>query len=775
MMNIGFNTKLARAGSRDHQTLRSVLLLAATVLLFAANAASVAAQTTIKLKNGKSFTGKVVAENANFITLETDGKRVRILRSIVVSIDGAAPEATEKPSGAASSETSKPAAATQPESSNEQSSPPRPSSSEASADNSGAGSEEVVVRLKNGAVLRGPLINDKGNFAVISVKGKPVKVLKTVIVEMDGKPYQAEASGMQAQAQAEPESSATQPSVQKPPEKPKDGSATQTQPPSGPAAGTKAGSSGSEKSGEPAPKAVKSESKDSEGKEDDVASPSATLAGTPQSDPISEKKQAKEPAARVDAEKGTQARPPTRTPSTTAKTAAPSGTPPPPAKEPAAKAAQTSQSTGETAEKAPSKSAADAAKTSADAKGTSKKAEPSAASEDEQAKPSAPAETSSTRAARQQERGGTAAGDGAGKGESSTTSAPAAGSLDSASPTVEAEEKTKKGTKDGQRKQQPKAQSKSASKARSRPPVQAKPASIPPPEKKPDGGAKPGPQPEGEGAEAAQGGSESAATGEAVGRQPPGVTAVDTVPPIQFSKGVPDELKPLVDQLSASDPIEQIFAAFELRKMGKRAIPATPYLLRRLRNTMLVELSRRDRRKLGEDIDRLSPAKAAAMSLASIGKPIVGNLNRALHHDEAPVRAGAAWVLGEIKHSSSVGPLLAKVKDPNGTVRGMAAIALGKIRDPRAIPLLVTMMAEDNTEETRKMAEWALRRLTEVPLLIKGLRDESTFVQDNAAYILWLMTAKEFRKDVQAWERWWREQEASNSGQAEDAAAKTSQ
>jgi hypothetical protein len=154
------------------------------------------------------------------------------------------------------------------------------------------------------------------------------------------------------------------------------------------------------------------------------------------------------------------------------------------------------------------------------------------------------------------------------------------------------------------------------------------------------------------------------------------------------------------------------------------------------------------------------------MALAAIGRPIVGNLTRALDHSEAPVRAGAAWVLGEIKDGSSVVRLLEKIRDPDEQVRSAIATALGKIRDPRAIPLLVTMVSDDKSEAARSGAEAALRKLTEVPLLIDGLRDPNTFVQDNSAYILWLMTAKEFRKDVGAWERWWREQQQSTASDA---------
>ena len=63
------------------------------------------------------------------------------------------------------------------------------------------------------------------------------------------------------------------------------------------------------------------------------------------------------------------------------------------------------------------------------------------------------------------------------------------------------------------------------------------------------------------------------------------------------------------------------------------------------------------------------------------------------------------------------------------------------------------------------IAETSLRNLTEIPLLIRGLRDDSKMVRENSTYIRWLMTTKEFRDDADAWERWWKEEGSKGGGE----------
>jgi HEAT repeat protein len=87
--------------------------------------------------------------------------------------------------------------------------------------------------------------------------------------------------------------------------------------------------------------------------------------------------------------------------------------------------------------------------------------------------------------------------------------------------------------------------------------------------------------------------------------------------------------------------------------------------------------------------------------------------------------------------------------------------ALGAIRDPRAIPLLLKVLDEDTNPSVLEKTERALKKLTDIPTLIEGLKSEHPVVQDNATYVLWLMTAKDFKQDYDKWKQWWEKQQGS--------------
>ncbi|MBN2188663.1 MAG: hypothetical protein JW699_04355, partial [Chitinispirillaceae bacterium] len=52
---------------------------------------------------------------------------------------------------------------------------------------------------------------------------------------------------------------------------------------------------------------------------------------------------------------------------------------------------------------------------------------------------------------------------------------------------------------------------------------------------------------------------------------------------------------------------------------------------------------------------------------------------------------------------------------------------------------------------------FSLKLHTEIPLLIGALENQNILVRDNSAFILWLMTGKNFGKDKQGWVDWYAE------------------
>ena len=125
--------------------------------------------------------------------------------------------------------------------------------------------------------------------------------------------------------------------------------------------------------------------------------------------------------------------------------------------------------------------------------------------------------------------------------------------------------------------------------------------------------------------------------------------------------------------------------------------------------------------------------KNAAESLKKIGEVAVVPLINALYNDDIQIRINSAMILGDIKDSLSVEPLINTLTykpmsssiEP-ATLRLEAARALGKVRDARAVGPLVAALRDKNFHVREKAAE-ALAVIGEksVELLIKILRDEN--------------------------------------------------
>jgi HEAT repeat protein len=79
------------------------------------------------------------------------------------------------------------------------------------------------------------------------------------------------------------------------------------------------------------------------------------------------------------------------------------------------------------------------------------------------------------------------------------------------------------------------------------------------------------------------------------------------------------------------------------------------------------------------------------------------------------VACEAALALGRLKDSKAVPELLDLLEDTNGNVRFAAAEALGQICDVRAIDGLIARL-KDEDEGVRAKARWALSRLKKIKL-----------------------------------------------------------
>jgi len=100
-------------------------------------------------------------------------------------------------------------------------------------------------------------------------------------------------------------------------------------------------------------------------------------------------------------------------------------------------------------------------------------------------------------------------------------------------------------------------------------------------------------------------------------------------------------------------------------------------------------------------------------------------------------RARCVFQLGEAGSPSSVPELITALEDPNGNVRRLAASALGKIGDARAVTPLLTLLAQEQKPQVRQYAVKALGKIGDPrarPILqkIAAAEDEREYTQKSA-------------------------------------------
>jgi HEAT repeat protein len=125
------------------------------------------------------------------------------------------------------------------------------------------------------------------------------------------------------------------------------------------------------------------------------------------------------------------------------------------------------------------------------------------------------------------------------------------------------------------------------------------------------------------------------------------------------------------------------------------------------------------------------------------------------------VREKAVTALGRLQDTTAIWPVINSLRDVNPDVRAAAATALSYMRDPRAIPSLYALLKDDNLA-VRERARESLRLHTELGQLIVALTDANVTVRENAAYVLWLLTGKDYGEDREKWIAWYQQEYKTN-------------
>ena len=100
----------------------------------------------------------------------------------------------------------------------------------------------------------------------------------------------------------------------------------------------------------------------------------------------------------------------------------------------------------------------------------------------------------------------------------------------------------------------------------------------------------------------------------------------------------------------------------------------------------------------------------AVTALARIGKQAVEPLIQALKNEDRSARFSAAVALGKIGDPRAIEPLIRALRDEAWNVRIAVAVALGEIGDERAVGPL-TQALNDNNEGVRMGAKKALEKI----------------------------------------------------------------
>lgn len=98
-----------------------------------------------------------------------------------------------------------------------------------------------------------------------------------------------------------------------------------------------------------------------------------------------------------------------------------------------------------------------------------------------------------------------------------------------------------------------------------------------------------------------------------------------------------------------------------------------------------------------------------------------------------PVKMWAAWILGVLRQRTAFPQLVSALSDENRDVRCHAALALGRLRDQRAVAVLEKFISEETDSLTRRYGVRALGHFVRMPqhqdareALLRVAEDEST-------------------------------------------------
>jgi HEAT repeat protein len=234
------------------------------------------------------------------------------------------------------------------------------------------------------------------------------------------------------------------------------------------------------------------------------------------------------------------------------------------------------------------------------------------------------------------------------------------------------------------------------------------------------------------------------------------VWAQPTLPKESIPAQVSAEVKEQIQRLYSSDAVDRGSAAFHLAKMGERAVPAIPFLVANLHDSApIISCGVSGCQDPHHDI---SPADEAEKTLLKFGKASVDPLLASLQDKDPQVRRRITGMLGKIKDPRSVPGLLSAMKDENRNVSMAAATSLTEIGEPSMTGLTDVLKNPQIPIETRADAAWALgiiKKPGAVEPLIAALNEKDPDLLKQASRSLSRITGNDLGQDPKKWQEWW--------------------
>jgi len=206
-------------------------------------------------------------------------------------------------------------------------------------------------------------------------------------------------------------------------------------------------------------------------------------------------------------------------------------------------------------------------------------------------------------------------------------------------------------------------------------------------------------------------------------------------------------LRAMCTALGANEPGKKWDAARALVREGPKAVPVVGEIFagdwvdgKRMAAWVLSEMRHESTvgplAKALDDSDEEVRWKAA-VGLKQLGKPSVLHTVAVLMSGKLTAKHCAAWTLGEIGDADAAGPLAAALEETDEDLRWKAAISLTQIGAP-SLPAL-NLVLKKATVETRRCAIWAVGKIggeAALPALAQALTDADNHVRAKAVVAL---------------------------------------